>query len=53
MREELQNKVDSMLVMGVVRPSKSHYAIVLVEKKDGSNRVCGLYDVEQDHGSRP
>ena len=53
MREELQNKVDSMLVMGVVRPSKSHYAIVLFEKKDGSNRVCGLYDVEQDHGSRP
>ena len=41
-REELQNEVDSMLEMGVVRPSKSPYAspIVMVKKKDGSNRVC-------------
>ena len=35
MREELQNEMDSMLEMGVVRPSH-HY----VKKKDGSNRVC-------------
>ena len=42
MREELQNKVDSMLEMGVVRPSTSPYSspIVMVKKKDGSNRVC-------------
>ena len=42
MREELRNEVDSMLEMGVVRPSTSPYAspIVMVKKKDGSNRVC-------------
>ena len=42
MREELRNKVASMLEMGVVRPSTSPYAspIVMVKKKDGSNRVC-------------
>ena len=42
MREELLNEVDSMLQMGVVRPSTSPYAspIVMVKKKDGSNRVC-------------
>ena len=42
MRKELQNEVDSMLEMGVVRPSTLPYAspIVMVKKKDGSNRVC-------------
>ena len=42
MREELRNEVDTMLEMGVVRPSTSSYAspIVMVKKKDGSNRVC-------------
>ena len=42
MREELRNEVDSMLEMRVVRPSTSAYAspIVMVKKKDGSNRVC-------------
>ena len=42
MREELQNEVDSILEMGVVRPSTSPYAspIIMVKKKDGSNRVC-------------
>ena len=42
MREELQNEVDSMLEIVVVRPSTSPYAspIVMVKKKDGSNRVC-------------
>ena len=42
MREELWNEVDSMLEMGVVRPSSSPYAspIIVVKKKDGSNRVC-------------
>ena len=42
MREELRNEVDSMLEMRVVRPSTSPYAspIVMVKKKDGSNRVC-------------
>ena len=40
-REELQNEVDRMLEMGV-RPSTSPYVlpIVMVKKKDGSNRVC-------------
>ena len=42
MREELRNEVDTMLEMGVVRQSTSPYAspIVMVKKKDGSNRVC-------------
>ena len=42
MREELGNEVDSMLEMGVVRPSTSPYAslIIMVKKKDVSNRVC-------------
>ena len=38
MREELRNEADSMLEMGGVRPYVS--PIVMVEKKDGSNRVC-------------
>ena len=42
MREELRNKVDTMLEMGVVRTSTSPYAspIVMVKKMDGSNRMC-------------
>ena len=42
MQEELRNQVDTMLEMGVVRPSTSPYTspIVMVKKKDGSNRVC-------------
>ena len=42
MREELRNEVDSMLETGVARPSTSPYVspIVMVKKKDGSNRVC-------------
>ena len=41
MREELLNEVDSMLEMEIVRPSMSPYMkpIVMVKKKDGSNRV--------------
>ena len=41
MREELRNKVDTMLEMGVVRLSTLPYAspIVMVKKKDVSNRV--------------
>ena len=42
MREELRDEVDTMLEMGVVRPSTSPYAssVIMVKKKDGSNRVC-------------
>ena len=42
MRKELLNEVESMLEMGVVRPSAWPYAspIVMVKIKDGSNRVC-------------
>ena len=38
----LRNEEDTMLDMGVVRPSTSLYAshIIMVKKKDGSNRVC-------------
>ena len=41
MREELRNEVDTMLEMGVVRPSTSPYTWpIVIVKKDGSNRVC-------------
>ena len=42
MREELHNEVDSMIEMGIVRPSTSPYAspIIMVMKNDGSDRVC-------------
>ena len=42
MLEELRGEVDTMLEMGVVRPSTSPYAspIVMVKKKDGSNILC-------------
>ena len=42
MKEELRNEVESMLEIGEVRPSTSPYAlpIIMVKKKDGSNRVC-------------
>ena len=42
MRDELRNEVDTILEIGVVRPSTSPYAtpIVMVRKKDGSSRVC-------------
>ena len=42
MSKELRNEVDSMLEMGVLRPSTSLNAspIIMVKKKDGSNRVC-------------
>ena len=42
MAEELRNKVDTVLEMGVVRPSTTPYVspIVMVKKKDGFNRVC-------------
>ena len=37
-REESWNEVDIMLEMREIRPSTS--PIVMVKKKDGSNRVC-------------
>ena len=42
MREELRNEVDTMLEIGVVRPSTSPYTspIVMVKKKDGFNSLC-------------
>ena len=45
MREALREDIQSMLDMGVIRPSQSPYAapVVLVKKKDGSNRVCVHY----------
>ena len=40
-REELRNEVDSMLEMREMRPST--FCIIMVKKKDGSNRVCVDY----------
>ena len=41
-RESLKEDNKSMLGMGIIRKSKSPYAspVVIVKKKDGSNRVC-------------
>ena len=42
MSEEVWNEVDSMLNMGVIRPSTSSYvsAIIMLKKKDGSKGMC-------------
>ena len=42
MRESLKKDIDDMMKMGVIRESNSPYAssVVVVKKKDGSNRVC-------------
>lgn len=41
-REEIRKEVKSMLDLGVIEPSTSSYSspIVLVKKKDGTNRFC-------------
>ena len=45
MRESLKKDIDDMMNMGVIRESNSPYAspVVVVKKKDGSNRVCVDY----------
>ena len=45
MRESLKKDIDDMMRMGVIRESNSPYAspVVVVKKKDGSNRVCVDY----------
>jgi hypothetical protein len=44
-RESLKEDIQAMLQMGVIRESKSPYAspVVVVRKKDGTNRVCVDY----------
>ena len=41
-RQAVQEEVDKMLEAGIIEPSRSEYnsPIVLVKKKDGSNRFC-------------
>ena len=48
LREMLKNDIRDMLRMGVIRRSTSPYAspVVIVRKKDGSNRVCIVSEVE-------
>ncbi|XP_033728194.1 uncharacterized protein LOC117317492 [Pecten maximus] len=42
MKETIRREMDQMLTMGVIEPSESPYAapVVIVKKKDGSNRFC-------------
>ena len=44
-RQDLKEEIDDMLKLGIIRPSTSPYAspIVIVKKKDGSNRICVDY----------
>ena len=45
LRQELKEEIKEMLDMGVIRKSSSPYAspVVIVKKKDGSNRICVDY----------
>jgi len=45
MRETLDKEIDSMLTLGVIKPSTAAYAspVVMVKKPDGSTRVCVDY----------
>ena len=45
MREELKKDIDDMIKMRVIRESTSPYSspVVVVEKKDNTNRVCVDY----------
>lgn len=42
MRESLKKEMEDMLKLGIIRESSAPYAspVVVVKKKDGSNRVC-------------
>ena len=44
-RDEIREEIKNMMVTGIVRESSSLYAspLVLVKKKDGSNRMCVDY----------
>ena len=44
-RENLKTEIQEMLDLGIIRTSASPYAspIVIVKKKDGSNRICVDY----------
>ena len=44
-RENLKTEIQEMLDLGIIRTSTSPYAapIVIVKKKDGSNRICVDY----------
>ena len=45
MREKLKKEIDGMLSLGIVRESSSPFEspIVIVKKKDGSDRICVDY----------
>ena len=45
LRENLKRKIEDILSLGIIRESNSPFAspIVIVKKKDGSDRICGDY----------
>ena len=45
LRENLKRKIEDMLSLGIIRESNSPFAspIVIVKKKNGSDRICGEY----------
>ena len=45
MKENLKKEIEDMLSLGIIRESNSSFAfpIVIMKKKDGSNRICVDY----------
>ncbi len=54
-RESLKEDIQAMLQMGVIRESKSPYAspVVVVRKKDGTNRVKAYMTLKRELTSEP
>ena len=47
-RELIQKEVNEMLRMSIIEPANSAYSssVVMIKKKDGSNRLCRLQKIE-------
>ena len=50
-QEEIMRQVNELVDKGMVRPSSSPFCspVLLVQKKDGTYRMCGLSRIEPSH----